>query len=312
MSEAQIWVLVSLNREVRRVALDFKWPLGRKWKGFVNPFEHCSTDCPVCGGSGDSPQVRYLKDRWHGNVPFSPGERGSQPFQFTDAAVVAFARSNVERAPEILGSGRDAIEREAQRLATHFNRCWSHHLNDADVAALLAKGGLLEFTHTCKAGEGWKLKDPPYIPTAAEVNLWSITGFGHGGAHQSICVRAECKRLGFEEKCPRCDGEGTLWPSAEIKRRAKDFMPTPPPAGEGWQIWETVSEGSPVTRVFATREELIEHLVEGGDAQDRKGGRGGWSREYAERVVGLKTTACLCGAPGVECPVHPPIGLVPG
>lgn len=34
-----------------------------------------------------------------------------------------------------------------------------------------------------------------------------------------------------------------------------------PPEGEGWQVWETVSEGSPTTPVFATREELIEHLT---------------------------------------------------
>jgi hypothetical protein len=32
-------------------------------------------------------------------------------------------------------------------------------------------------------------------------------------------------------------------------------------AGAGWQVWETVSEGSPITPVFATREELVGHLV---------------------------------------------------
>ena len=34
------------------------------------------------------------------------------------------------------------------------------------------------------------------------------------------------------------------------------------PEGEGWQIWETVSEGSPVTPVFATPEELAKWCVE--------------------------------------------------
>jgi hypothetical protein len=33
-----------------------------------------------------------------------------------------------------------------------------------------------------------------------------------------------------------------------------------PPAGDGWQIWETVSEGSPNSPVFATKEELIEYV----------------------------------------------------
>ena len=37
---------------------------------------------------------------------------------------------------------------------------------------------------------------------------------------------------------------------------------------EGWQVWETVSEGSPITPVFATGDELIEHLVAKGDRND--------------------------------------------
>lgn len=34
-----------------------------------------------------------------------------------------------------------------------------------------------------------------------------------------------------------------------------------PPAGEGWQIWETVSEGSPITPAFASPEELADWCV---------------------------------------------------
>ena len=34
------------------------------------------------------------------------------------------------------------------------------------------------------------------------------------------------------------------------------------PAGDGYQIWETVSEGSPITPVFATPEELATWCVE--------------------------------------------------
>lgn len=35
------------------------------------------------------------------------------------------------------------------------------------------------------------------------------------------------------------------------------WQETPPPAGDGWQLWENVSEGSPVSPVFKTREELL-------------------------------------------------------
>jgi hypothetical protein len=47
------------------------------------------------------------------------------------------------------------------------------------------------------------------------------------------------------------------------------------------QVYETVSEGTPVTPPFATKEELIEYLVENGDFWDQKRGDGGWSRENA-------------------------------
>lgn len=37
-----------------------------------------------------------------------------------------------------------------------------------------------------------------------------------------------------------------------------------PPEGEGWQVWETVSEGSPVSPVFASSEELVAWIVSEG------------------------------------------------
>ena len=45
-------------------------------------------------------------------------------------------------------------------------------------------------------------------------------------------------------------------PSWEIK----------PPAGDGWQLWETVSEGSPISPVFTTPEELARWMVSGRSA----------------------------------------------
>jgi hypothetical protein len=53
-----------------------------------------------------------------------------------------------------------------------------------------------------------------------------------------------------------------------------------------YQVYETVSEGTPVTPPFATKEELVNYLVEHGDFWDQRRGHGGWSRENAERFVG--------------------------
>ena len=50
-------------------------------------------------------------------------------------------------------------------------------------------------------------------------------------------------------------------------------------------MYETVSEGTPVTPPFATKEELVNYLVEHGDFWDQHRGHGGWSRENAEHFV---------------------------
>lgn len=55
-----------------------------------------------------------------------------------------------------------------------------------------------------------------------------------------------------------------------------------------FQVYETVSGGTPVSPAFATREELIEYLVVHGDFWDQLRGDGGWSRAAATRFV-MKT-----------------------
>ncbi len=61
--------------------------------------------------------------------------------------------------------------------------------------------------------------------------------------------------------CPACNGEGSIWDSAEDEKAADEWSETSPPAGDGYQIWETVSEGSPISPVFATAEALAGHMA---------------------------------------------------
>lgn len=72
------------------------------------------------------------------------------------------------------------------------------------------------------------------------------------------------------------------------------YRPNWKPEEMTWfQVYETVSEGTPVTPPFATREELVEYLVENGDFWDQKRRKEGctvmdcrpWAREAAERFV---------------------------
>jgi len=58
---------------------------------------------------------------------------------------------------------------------------------------------------------------------------------------------------GKREDCDDCCGDA--WVSDPIE----------PPDGPGWQVWETVSEGSAVSPVFASAEELARHLSTVGD-----------------------------------------------
>lgn len=53
-----------------------------------------------------------------------------------------------------------------------------------------------------------------------------------------------------------------------------------------FQVYETVSEGSPVSPPFATQVELVDYLVANGDFWDQKRGNGGWDRKNAEAFVG--------------------------
>lgn len=52
-----------------------------------------------------------------------------------------------------------------------------------------------------------------------------------------------------------------------------------------YQMYETVSEGTPVSPVCASPQELVEYLIANGDYWDQKRGHGGWHRASAEGFV---------------------------
>ncbi len=56
-------------------------------------------------------------------------------------------------------------------------------------------------------------------------------------------------------RCPTCSGEGHVGTAEQVA--AQDaWTSTQPPTGDGWQLWETVSEGSPISPVFGSAHEL--------------------------------------------------------
>jgi len=223
-----------MGREIKRVALDFDWPMGEVWVGFICPYR--AQKCPSCGGCGYNAETAAIADRWY----------------------------------NFGGKEADA---------------WHDKINQDEVDALIADGRLYDFTHAFTPGKGYVKTEPPPAVTAAQVNAWERgRGLGHDAINRFICIETRARRLGVWGRCAMCNGEGEIWFSDEIKKLNDDWERREPPAGDGWQVWETVSEGSPVTPVLPTREALIDYLVEYGDLWDQKCD-GGWKRENAERFV---------------------------
>lgn len=249
-----------MGREVKRVPTDFSWPLNKVWDGFLMPEELHEDPCPDCTG-GYSWQYERLNDLWYGKRPFRPEMNGSVPLTTDNPAVRAFAERNVSRSPEYYGTGEAAIVREAQRLINMWNKQWCMHLSQDDVDALLEADRLWEFTRKVVPGKGWQELDSPVRPTAAQVNEWNILTFGHDSSNAWIVINARCEKYGMPSTCDTCKGHGGLEAYPGQSAEVEAWEPTQPPEGEGWQLWETVSEGSPISQVFKTPEELARWMA---------------------------------------------------
>jgi len=80
--------------------------------------------------------------------------------------------------------------------------------------------------------------------------------------------------------CSSCHGDGEIVADAAQHTAAEAWEPTEPPAGDGWQVWQTVGEGSPVSPVYPSAEALIAALSTIGTEYDAP-----VSREAAEAFV---------------------------
>ena len=253
-----------MGREVKRVSVGFDWPLNKVWKGFITPEKFESLPCPADCEGGWSWQASYLRKLWYGDRPFTPEMNGSVPHTVKTPAVRERAERNVAHSPRYYGTGEAAILREAQRLADLYNRSWGYHLSQVDVDVLLADGRLRAFTHrfdpTRKGADRWVEIQPPVRPTPAQVNEWRISSFG-GSSDYYFLIKARCERYGVPDTCSACGGEGGVeaYPGQREERDAWEWEQ--PPTGEGWQLWETVSEGSPISPVFTNPEDLAEWMA---------------------------------------------------
>ncbi len=274
-----------MGRELKRVPLDFSWPHDKPWQGFINPHYEKSSACPHCE-HGYSPEYKALQDKWYGYVPFTP----EHPFPPNHPNIVARSMRNnnfsyewpdgdleIKEKPKAdqwhptvfeadtgypnIDNAPWAVRRECERLAALFNGQWSHHLNQEDVDALVADGRLMDFTHTFTAGKGWERDENKPHPTAKQVNEWSIGwGIGHDSCNCWVVIKHNLAKEGKPTACVHCGGDGRTWPEG-VKELYESWEREEPPKGEGYQIWETVSEGSPISPVFATAHDLATFMA---------------------------------------------------
>ncbi|MFC7794639.1 hypothetical protein [Streptomyces cinereoruber] len=244
-----------MSREVRRVPLDFDWPLHKVWDGYLCPDRFDEIPCPDCK-NGYSSHAQNLHDLWYGNLPFNPESTGSTPLAADTPTVRAMAEQHITKAPEYYGTGEAAIQRDAQRIADLWNSLWCHHLSQDDVDALVAEDRLHAFTHTWSREHGWQKIEPPVTPTAAQVNEWSLRGMGHDSINASVAIRARCEREGAPFTCSNCDGYGSTEAYEGQRAEAEAWEPTEPPVGDGWQLWTTANEGAPISPVMPSADEL--------------------------------------------------------
>lgn len=212
-----------MGRELRRVPLDFDWPLNKLWGGYVTPEELVPPACTACDYEGRGPEF-YTPEAYSVAATFYP-----HLISWTD-------------------------QEHGNRLA------WRDKLGQAEVDNLVAheRCGVL-VSDDSERGSTWT--HPPR--TAEEINAENrpgARGFGHDAINRSILVKFRCEQLGIPVYCTSCGGEGNTG-TQEERDAYENWEWTEPPEGEGYQLWETTSEGSPITPVFATIEELCEYAA---------------------------------------------------
>lgn len=209
-----------MGRELRRVPMDFDWPMKSIWKGYINPYR--GINCPWCYekdrdfSNGYTKEANAYRNTFYGFMndwlyiqhPYNPRQRycpQAKPYSLERWEYdFLISDNNYQTRKRLFGDGEvPAYE---------------------DIKEYFLKYGDMEFEGTIE---------------------YALT-------------EEYCRRNGYEITCPHCKGSGTIYINEEIERLNDEWRPVDPPEGDGYQLWETTSEGSPVSPVFATLEELCE------------------------------------------------------
>lgn len=215
-----------MSREVRRVPTDFDWPLNTVWSGYLMPEELREKRCGDCYGRGTTP-----------------------------------ARQWIERIGLMLDQLVEDVDRNAAGQPMHP---WLE--NDTyppvDREKVLSRRGIwVEYAVVRPTADIIEFAEA--LVKDDELEHHRTIGRGTGAMNTDGIIRGLLRLAGLPEvwgRCPTCDGHGSIEAYEGQRAEAEAWKPTEPPTGEGWQLWSTSCEGSPITPVFATREGLVDHL----------------------------------------------------
>lgn len=89
--------------------------------------------------------------------------------------------------------------------------------------------------------------------------------FGHDAVDHWVATKKVIAAAGLNPEtwgiCPSCKGHATIEAYEGQRADQEAWTETEPPEGDGWQLWETVSEGSHISPVFADAEGLARWLT---------------------------------------------------
>lgn len=272
-----------MGRKLMRVPLDFNWPHNKLWRGYINPhWAPCPADQVTCfngstaAGKWIDAIARFIailgEDAAQESKADALRARGRI---FPHPYLKEFPLAPSYQLPNIVSREmRDMTREQRMRVLAEYSRDQRTLPLGGDVMAgfvtMLAKGDDI----TSHSGATYKI-----YKTLEEVGKlpegWDI--------------------------CPICKGEALDPAVAEAYEAWKDEEP---PTGDGYQLWETTSEGSPISPVFASMDALCT-----------------WAAEHANTFADFKATAeqwrsmldkdfVTASVPGTDPKTGAPITLV--
>jgi hypothetical protein len=218
-----------MSREVRRVPLDFAWPIDQVWDGYQMPTSLQADRCPDCsrGMTAAREWLDTLCTRIDMLASDITNQRRGRPMHPWLAQMPYPAHSAFVYDDEGRTVGQPQILRPS-----------------ADILDLVA--GLSDESPECLTnpmrGSNYKLTWKVIEAAGLDNTTWGI--------------------------CPTCAGYASVEKYPGQRAEAETWEKSDPPTGEGWQLWETVSEGSPQSPVFATADGLATWMSDPARGED--------------------------------------------